>query len=193
MPKSDKGKHQKPNYRYRAFAEAYVSNGFNATQAAITAKYSEKTAYSQGSRLLKNVEVQTLISEIMTQRTMSKTETAWRLSEHARADIRPFINLNSDELRQHPQAWLIKKMKQTKRKIDSLVIEERMEIELYDAQSALTTFARHHGLLKDGVTINVNMDLVSQMIRALEDAGLDPSETIEKMIMKAQARVSQPD
>lgn len=195
MPKSDKGKPKKPNYRYREFAEAYVANGFNATQAAITAKYSEKTAYSQGSRLLKNVEVQGLISEIMTQRTMSKTETAWRLSEHARADIRPFINLNSDEIKEHPLAWLVKKYKVKTRRLPGTlgILEEKIEIELHDSQSALTTFARHHGLLKDGVTINVNMDLVTQMISALEDAGLDPSETIEKMIRKAQARVSQPD
>ncbi len=37
----------------------------NATQAAIRAGYSKKTAYSQGERLLKNVEVQNYIQEQM--------------------------------------------------------------------------------------------------------------------------------
>lgn len=41
----------------KTFADEYIKNGGNATQAAIAAKYSEKTAYSQGQRLLKNVEV----------------------------------------------------------------------------------------------------------------------------------------
>lgn len=34
-----------------------IKNGGNATQAAIAAKYSEKTAYSQGQRLLKNDDI----------------------------------------------------------------------------------------------------------------------------------------
>ena len=36
---------------------------YNATQAAIRAGYSEHTAYSQGSRLLKDVEVRTAIDK----------------------------------------------------------------------------------------------------------------------------------
>lgn len=42
------------------FAAEYAIDQ-NATQAAIRAGYSEQTAYSQGSRLLKNVEVQEVI------------------------------------------------------------------------------------------------------------------------------------
>ena len=38
--------------KQQAFVEAYCHNGFNATQAAITAGYSAKTARSQGQRLL---------------------------------------------------------------------------------------------------------------------------------------------
>jgi phage terminase small subunit len=44
------------------FADEYLVDT-NATQAAIRAGYSEKTAYSQGQRLLKNVEVQNYIEE----------------------------------------------------------------------------------------------------------------------------------
>lgn len=49
--------------KQQAFVEAYCHNGFNATQAAITAGYSAKTAYSQGQRLLKNVEIAKAIME----------------------------------------------------------------------------------------------------------------------------------
>jgi phage terminase small subunit len=44
------------------FVTEYIKSG-NATQAAIAAGYSEKTAYSQGSRLLKNVEVQQYLNK----------------------------------------------------------------------------------------------------------------------------------
>lgn len=44
------------------FVTEYIKSG-NATQAAIAAGYSEKTAYSQGSRLLKHVEVQQYLNK----------------------------------------------------------------------------------------------------------------------------------
>ena len=44
--------------KQQAFAEAYCANGFNATKAALSAGYSEKTSYAQGHHLLKNVEIQ---------------------------------------------------------------------------------------------------------------------------------------
>lgn len=50
-----------------AFAREYLVD-LNATQAAIRAGYSEKTAYSQGQRLLKNAEVQAAIAEAQAQR-----------------------------------------------------------------------------------------------------------------------------
>ena len=51
------------NDKQRKFAEEYVVDT-NATQAAIRAGYSEKTAYSQGQRLLKKVEVKNRIKEL---------------------------------------------------------------------------------------------------------------------------------
>ena len=44
--------------KQQRFVEAYTGN---ATEAALQAGYSAKTAYSQGQRMLKNVEVQTAI------------------------------------------------------------------------------------------------------------------------------------
>lgn len=45
-----------------AFAYAYIGNGGNATQAAIAAGYSQKTAGSKGEQVLKHVDVQKLIA-----------------------------------------------------------------------------------------------------------------------------------
>ena len=45
------------------FCLEYVID-YNATQAAIRANYSERSAYSQGQRLLKNAEIQTRIVEL---------------------------------------------------------------------------------------------------------------------------------
>ena len=44
-----------------AFVKAYLLNGFNATQAAIEAGYSEKTAYSIGNENLSKPEIKKAI------------------------------------------------------------------------------------------------------------------------------------
>ena len=50
------------------FVEEYLVD-LNATQAAIRAEYSSKTAYSMGQRLLKNVEVQAAIQQAKQKRS----------------------------------------------------------------------------------------------------------------------------
>lgn len=50
------------NDNQKAFADYYIETG-NQTEAAKRAGYSEKTAYSQGNRLLKNAEVSAYIAE----------------------------------------------------------------------------------------------------------------------------------
>lgn len=51
------------NEKQKAFCEYYASS-FNATESAKKAGYSERTAYSIGQRLLKNVEVQKYLAEL---------------------------------------------------------------------------------------------------------------------------------
>lgn len=51
--------------KQRRFVEAYCSNGFNATQAAITAGYSKKTAQEQGSQTLSKLIVQEAVQAFM--------------------------------------------------------------------------------------------------------------------------------
>lgn len=52
------------------FVTEYIKNGGNGTAAAIAAGYSEKSAYSQASRLLKSVEVQQYLNN--TQQSINK-------------------------------------------------------------------------------------------------------------------------
>lgn len=51
------------NDRQKLFVEEYMKD-MNATQAAIRAGYSEKTARSQGQRLLTNVDIQKAVKEL---------------------------------------------------------------------------------------------------------------------------------
>ena len=59
----------------QAFCEYYIAN-HNATQAAIQAGYSKKTAYSQGQRLLKNVEIKKYLEEAENKASMGRIASA---------------------------------------------------------------------------------------------------------------------
>lgn len=78
------------NDKQRRFAQEYLID-LNATQAAIRAGYSAKTASSQGERLLRNVEVQRAVAEAKAARS-EKTgiDAAWvlkRLADESFADL----------------------------------------------------------------------------------------------------------
>lgn len=59
----------------RIFADEYIKTT-NATQSAIKAGYSEKTASSKGSQLLRKVKVRQYIDEVMDNRSKNTIATA---------------------------------------------------------------------------------------------------------------------
>lgn len=61
--------------KQQTFVREYLVD-LNATQAALRAGYSAKTAYSQGQRLLKNVEVAEAIQRVMDERSERTEITA---------------------------------------------------------------------------------------------------------------------
>lgn len=72
------------NQKQNTFVAEYLVD-LNATQAAIRAGYSEKTAYSIGQRLLKHVEIQNAIQKAMKEREERTEITQDRvLKEYAR-------------------------------------------------------------------------------------------------------------
>lgn len=66
---------QKLSAKQEQFCREYLVD-LNATQAAIRAGYSPKTAYSMGQRLLKNVEVQAFIQSAKQERAEKLARTA---------------------------------------------------------------------------------------------------------------------
>lgn len=67
--------------RREQFAKEYVKNGGNASDAAKKAGYSEKTAYSSGQRLLKNVEVTAYIAKLQEEIEKQKGNDIMSLAE----------------------------------------------------------------------------------------------------------------
>lgn len=96
--------------KQKAFAEEYLLD-LNATQAAIRAGYSEKTANREGSRLLSNVDIQKLIEEAKEKRSERvKIDADWvlkRLTEEATADVMDIYNDDGSlkPVKDWPEIW----------------------------------------------------------------------------------------
>ena len=73
--------------KQKRFCDEYLVD-CNATQAAIRAGYSEKTAYSIGQRTLKNVEVQEYINAKLLEISNKKTANAQEVLEYLSAVMR---------------------------------------------------------------------------------------------------------
>lgn len=80
--------------KQQLFVEEYLID-FNATQAAIRAGYSENTAYSQGPRLLENVEIQRGIEK-------GKQKLIKKLDIKKEDIIRDLIRIKEDNIEDFP-------------------------------------------------------------------------------------------
>lgn len=161
------------NPRQRAFIDHYIGNGFNATQAAISAGYSIDTARQQASRLLTNVYIASEITRIYQQNTMSAEEILARLSEMGRGDLGDVWDENAGmvnwkQTRALGKSGLIKRIKHKTIRTttdDGKEVETfEDEIELHDPMRAMETIAKIHGIMINRLQISVE-DQIIQMIR----------------------------
>lgn len=161
--------------KQQAFIEAYLTNGFNATKAALAAGYSEKTAYSIGSENLRKPDISEVIQQRIKALAMGADEALARLTEHARGDIGAFLDCAYEDLPEHPQSRLIKRVKRTltirrNPKSDEETETEYFEFELYDAQAALVHLGRYHALFTDKVEHSGALTWRELLEQADEDA-----------------------
>lgn len=148
------------NKKTKKFCHEYIID-LNATQAAIRAGYSEKTAYSIGHRLLKNVEAQALIKELQTDLQKASGLTALKvLKEHEKIafssiahlhnswiTLKDFEALTDDEKAciKTIQTKVVKKNVGTKEE-PNIINVEYIKLELWDKQKALDSISNLLGL-----------------------------------------------
>jgi len=151
---------------HERFAHEYVID-LNATQAYIRAGYKARgqSAASAAERLLRNVEVQLLISALQRDRLQGMELTQERvLREVARlafSDIRKAYNADGSmklphELDDDTAAAIsgIETLTTSAGSEDSPLSLITKKMKLYDKGAALTLAMRHHGLLKDNVNVS---------------------------------------
>lgn len=159
------------------FVQEYLID-LNATQAAIRAGYSTKTATEQGSRLLTNVKVRTRVDEAIAKRSRRMGVCQERIiNELAKiafvnpADVVNFrdATVKSGADSDDTATILSVKVKTADTEFGEMI--ER-EVKLNDKVKALELLGKHHGMFKDNVNISGDLGVkIIDDIGGEDDAG----------------------
>lgn len=134
----------------RLFIDKYFEHDLNGTQAAITAGYSERSAYAIASELLRKPEISSEIQKRLAEHTMSANEVLYHLTNLARADITEVLDdngvLDLKKAKAAKKTGIIKRIKQKSITTEQSDIWET-ETESYDRLRALELLAKYHDLI----------------------------------------------
>lgn len=147
----------------RVFIDEYLKC-WNGAEAARRAGYAPASARQTAYDLLTKPDILAAIDERLKQSAMSADEVLARLTDQARGNMQPFIEVSddgfasldfsSDEAKD--ALHLIKRIrtKRSRRMVGKGEQaepwqDESVELEIYDSQRALETLAKYHGLLGD--------------------------------------------
>ena len=206
--KEEKDKKRLLPIKQRNFCKNMVAMDFHITNSAIAAGYSKKTAYSQGSRLLKNVEIQEEIGRLTEEalgleRGQLKYRVLNELKAIAFADISNDINIvtkteevplenNKGEIIPGEfieKEYQVVEMIDTKDSVQTKAIKSisqdkdgGLKIEYYSKDSALDKLAKYGGLYKDVNVVVDNSD--NSVTNVIDYSTLTPEEAKQMFLNK---------
>jgi phage terminase small subunit len=142
------------------FVAEYLKD-LNATQAAIRAGYSAKTANREGCRLLANADIAALVADKQSKQLSGADLTATRVLEELRrlafSDLRGLFdesgNLRPIHTLTEEQAGAIASLEVVKKNVAAGdgVVDTIHKLRVWDKTKALDILAKHFGLLKESV------------------------------------------
>lgn len=155
------------------FVDEYLID-LNATQAAIRAGYSVKTANEQGARLLANVSIQEAISKAMAERSkrtgVNQDRVVLELAKIAFVRMTDVVDSNG-RIKQDASADDLSciesiKYKESDNEYGGSV--ER-EVKIGSKLKALELLGKHLGMWNDKLDVNITQPVVITGVDALED------------------------
>jgi phage terminase small subunit len=167
--------------KQQAFIDEYLKTR-NATQAAIAAGYTPKSACAIGWENLRKPEIDEEIRQRLDENAMLANEVVSILSDQARGDMSDFVLfvpgvklplLDLKKAYDNGKFKLIKKLKYT--------ADGAVEFELYDAQAALIQLGKVHRLFTEKQEVNA----------VVEDKTLDDEQRADRiaaLLDRARAR-----
>lgn len=163
------------NDKQAKFVAEYLID-LNATQAAIRAGYSPKTAEQQGSRLLSNAKVAAAVqagqSRIAAKLEITAEMVAAELAKIGFANMADYIRIVGGE----PVVDLTSMSRQQAAAIQEVTVEDymdgrgedardvrRVKFKLADKRAALVDLGKHLGMFREQIDVNVKTDLAAMI------------------------------
>lgn len=160
--------------KQQRFVEEYLID-LNATQAAIRAGYSVKTANEQGAQNLAKLSIQEAIAQEMAERSkrtgVNQDRVVLELAKIAFLNPKNLINSKDASIKADATDDDLACVQSIKVKTmygDKGTSVER-EVKLYDKQRALEQLGKHLGMWNDKIDVNVAVPVVIAGEDALED------------------------
>ena len=160
--------------KQRLFVEEYLID-LNATQAAIRAGYSVKTANEQGAQNLAKFSIQQAISEKMAERSkrtgVNQDRVVMELAKIAFVNAADVIDPESATIREGATSDDTAAIQSVKVKVIPTKEGEGVEreIRLNDKLKALELLGKHLGMWNDKLDVNLNIPVVISGEDDLED------------------------
>lgn len=160
------------NPRQQRFVDEYLID-LNATQAAVRAGYSKKTAEQIGSRLLRNVKVAKAVAKAQAKRAERTGVTADRVLQELAvigfSDIRHLVMNEFGKLELAEKApdhamRAVASVKYRSRTDEDGNSTNEAEYRLWDKNTALANMGRHLGMFADGAGIPVGGGLTIRVV-----------------------------
>ncbi len=160
--------------KQQRFVDEYLID-LNATQAAIRAGYSVRTANEQGARLLANVSIQNNISKRMAERSrrtgVNQDRVVIELAKIAFINAADVIDPDDATIKEGATTDDTAAIQSVKVKVIPTKEGEGVEreIRLNDKLKALELLGRHLGMWDDRLDVHVNIPVVISGEDKLED------------------------
>lgn len=128
----------------------------------MAAGYSERSAYNQGSRLMKNDEIKAYIDERLAELKLGADEVLIRLGQQARGEQARYIGLHERRDPDTNAQWTEPEFDFERCRADgklhlikgwSYDRTGRLQLDFYDAQAALVQLGKHHRLFSEGLDV----------------------------------------
>lgn len=166
--------------KQRRFVDEYLVD-FNATQAAIRAGYSAKTARAAAARTLSNVSIRTEIArrqrDLQVRTEVSQDRVVKELMRVAFADMADYAQVRSYPVVNKDGIEVVKQLV-TFTKTSALTDDQRasvasikqgvngIEVKLWDKLKALELLGRHIGMFNDKLEVKGAIDIASVLAEA---------------------------
>ncbi len=175
--------------REQAWAEAYLVT-LNKAESARRAKYKGDNVQlaNIGWQNYRKAHIRAYLKDRLDEMCMPANEILVRYTDMASSNISEFAHVSTHrDLAELENGYLVKKFKRKITRTQSGGEYEEIELELYDAKSALDSLAKYHHLLtdkieitwKDEISILVRKGIITQQDIINEFAGEVPQGLLE--------------